>query len=105
MVRLLRFSLLFATGLAGCAARGQRVGAPGESRTSCMGLLSGDTTVFDTTQVSEKPLALSGPVPDYPMGLRLQHISGRVVLAAVIKADGRADPTSITVPVSRFRNP
>jgi len=97
MVCSARSLLLFSIGLGGCAARGSHGVASHEIRTSCIGLLSGDSTVFDTTQVSEKPRALSGPVPDYPMGLRLAHIGGRVVLAAVINADGRADASSITV--------
>ena len=41
------------------------------------------------------PVRLSMPQPEYPRGLKLQEIEGRVRLSAVIGADGR--PTQIVV--------
>ena len=70
---------------------------PAPARTSCVGLVSEDSTVFDTTQVSEKPQAISGPMVAYPDDLRRRLINGHVVLAVVINADGRPDQQSVVV--------
>jgi TonB family protein len=62
---------------------------------SCQGNPSRDTTVFDTTQVSRKPEAISGPSIRYPDELRRQGISGRVVFSVIINADGSLDQRSV----------
>jgi periplasmic protein TonB len=56
-----------------------------------------DTTVFDTTQVSQKPEITGGPPPSYPDDLRRRHISGRVVMAVVIDVHGRAELRTIQI--------
>ena len=71
--------------------------AEARSRTSCSGLLSQDTTVYDTTQVSEKPYARSGPRIEYPKDLRERRVQGHVVLAAIVAVDGKVEASSITV--------
>jgi len=64
---------------------------------SCASNPSPDTTVFDTTQVSKKPVVISGPRLSYPDELRQQGISGRVVYSLIVNTDGRADYHSIRV--------
>ena|SRR5437868_11080143 len=66
-------------------------------RTSCSGLVSHDTTVYDTTQVSEKPYVRSGPRIEYPEDLRYRRVQGHVVLAAIVGVDGKVEASSITV--------
>src|SRR5882762_3289942 len=63
----------------------------------CAGSPSSDTTVFDTTQVSQKPEIIAGPSLSYPDDLRRRGISGRVVVAAVIDVHGRAEPGTIRI--------
>jgi len=52
--------------------------------------------VYDTTHVTKKPLAISGPQVSYPDQLRQQGINGHVELAVIINADGSVD-RSVTV--------
>src|SRR6266513_1459099 len=65
--------------------------------TSCSTVLAGDTMVYDTTQVEERPAIRSGPAPRYPSDLRRRGVQGRVVLAVIINADGTADVGSLVV--------
>src|SRR5437016_940778 len=67
------------------------------SPTSCVAHLSEDTTVYDTTQVSENPIFHSGPWLDYPEALRMAGVQGSVVVVATIAPMGQADRTSIKV--------
>jgi len=86
-------------------------GAPGSSRqsadlrgrTSCSGLSNADTTVYDTTQVTERPYARTGPLLDYPDELRRRAIEGHVILSVVIAIEGMVDSSSITI-VKRDRS-
>jgi TonB family protein len=82
-----------------CATSAQRSSnSPStRGRTSCSDLTNADTTVYDTTQVTEKPFARSGPFPRYPVNLRQRGIEGSVTLSVVVNADGRVDRRSITV--------
>jgi len=68
---------------------------PPVPRTSCSGVVSTDSTVYDTIQVTERPVAYDGPILNYPSELRAAGVQGRVLLAVVIKTDGRADTRSI----------
>ena len=68
---------------------------PPVPRTSCSGIASTDTAVYDTTQVTERPVAYDGPILNYPSELRATGVQGRVVLSVVINTDGRADARSI----------
>ncbi len=83
----------------GCA--GQRSTAPERVAPmqvpSCAENPSRDTTVLDTTQVSRKPEVVSGPRIPYPDELRRQRVSGRVVYALTINADGSLDSASVDV--------
>ena len=63
--------------------------------TSCAGKPSPDSTVYDTSQVSERPIRRSGPMPIYPPSASLERIQGTVVVAVVIERDGTIDPNSV----------
>jgi TonB family protein len=81
-----------------CAQRSPNSHARGPyGRTSCSGVLSGDSTVYDSAQVTEQPVIRTGPRIEYPPAVRQERIQGRVVIAATIEPDGRPDPTSLTV--------
>jgi len=93
-----RLVLLTALSLA-CATTsgGSSDGSEPTGRTSCTPGASDDLNVYDTTQVSERPYARSGPDLEYPVRLRERHVQGRVLLSLIVNADGSVDPTSITV--------
>ena len=61
----------------------------------CNGLAVSDSTVYDTTQVTERPLLYEAPTLHYPKSARARGIEGRVMLAVTINADGQADTQSI----------
>ena len=65
--------------------------------TSCAGKLSSDSTVYDTSQVSEKPIRRSGPLPVYPDDARTEGIEGTVIVSVVINPDGKTDPASVRI--------
>jgi len=65
--------------------------------TPCAGSVSGDTTVYDTAQVEQRPLVRTARPPLYPVALRRQRIQGRVLVDATINADGTVDSQSLTV--------
>jgi TonB family protein len=65
-------------------------GAARESRTL---LGPGDSALV----VDEKPRILSGPLLHYPEFLREAHVTGRVLLAAIVDTAGRVDPATIKV--------
>ncbi len=83
----------------GCAAHPYaRPETPSAPRShSCVRNASPDTTFYDTTQVTSKPKAVSGPRLDYPEQLRRDRISGSVVYSAVVNSDGRVDRHSIRI--------
>ena len=62
--------------------------------TSCAGLAGTDSTVYDTTQVSERPSVRSAPELTYPPIERERGIEGRVIVDVVIGADGKPDQNS-----------
>jgi TonB family protein len=108
VLRFLAFCLVILVAAAILACAGAR--SPSlqsdevRGRTSCSGLSNADTTVYDTTQVTERPYARSGPRPEYPDDLRRRYIEGHVVLSVVIAVDGTVDPASITI-IKRDRTP
>ena len=83
----------------GCAAQPttRPEGPSARASRSCAASASADTTVYDTTQVTIKPKAVSGPSISYPDELRQNRISGRVTYLLVVNANGRVDRRSIKV--------
>lgn len=65
--------------------------------TSCAGLASTDTTVYDTTQVTERPSLRNAPEPWFPSLQREFGIEGRVIMAVVIGPDGAPDQRSVRI--------
>jgi TonB family protein len=78
----------------GCASAGQQFRAKPE--TSCALRQSRDSTVYDTTQVTEKPSRRGGPQPQYPASAMMEGVQGTVILAAIVEPTGIVDPSSIT---------
>jgi protein TonB len=78
-----------------CAANSRSAGTTCEAVQGSLSLA--DTTVYDTTQVTTRPLILSGPDLHYPDRARQEGIQGRVVLAVVVNADGKVEPSSVRV--------
>lgn len=87
--------LLSASFTLGCALAAG--GSTPASGTSCSGGYNSDTTVYDTTAVTERPIVRYFSQLSYPKDLREQGLQGRVVLAMVINADGSTDQTSIKI--------
>jgi TonB family protein len=56
--------------------------------TSCAGLAGSDSTVYDSSQVTERPRLLSAPELIYPGMQRELGIAGRVIVDVIIAADG-----------------
>ena len=70
------------------------VTASGHS-TFCGGMALSDSTVYDTTQVIQRPVVYDAPRLHYPAQARARGVEGRVLLAVTVNADGRPDPQSI----------
>jgi hypothetical protein len=72
--------------------------APLHPATSCAAVPpdSSDTTVYDSTNVTEKAVIRSpGPVPTYPPELQVALVEGDVLFAVVISQSGVAEPSSV----------
>jgi protein TonB len=66
--------------------------------TTCTGRPSTDTTVFDTTRVSETPKPRQHRyLPRYPEELRAAGIEGQVVVGAIVDRHGMVEPRSVRV--------
>jgi TonB family protein len=65
--------------------------------TSCETARSPDPTVYDSTELSERATARSVAEAVYPADARKHKIQGRVIVAAVVNADGTVDSSSIEV--------
>lgn len=76
---------------------GARTSGNGSPATSCAGLASTDSTVYDTTQVTERASLRSASEPWYPQIQRDLAIEGRVVLALVVGADGTPEESSLQI--------
>lgn len=62
--------------------------------TSCAGLASTDSAVYDTTEVAERARLRIAPEPAYPPLERESGIAGQVLMSAIIGPDGTAEPGS-----------
>ena len=87
-------------GALGCTA--SRVKSAGMEQlhaapTSCAAVPSADSTIYDTTQVSEKPVPRIVPLIEYPPEARKQRIQGRAVVTAIVSSDGNVEQPSIAM--------
>jgi TonB family protein len=99
-----RYPLVLLVALHGCAMGGVGVIVPAATfgtatasghSTFCGGMAASDSTVYDTTQVTERPLLYEVQPLRYPKKARARGVEGRVLLAVTINADGRPDAQSI----------
>ncbi len=88
----------------GCTQNGARLWGPGFHVQSAAGAehfcangISSDSTVYDTTQVVQRPLLYSAEEMRRPSSLRARDLEGRVLLGVIVNADGRPDAASIQV--------
>jgi len=65
--------------------------------TSCAGLASADSVVYDTTQVTERPRIRSMPLLTYPVVARRLHEGGWVAIAMIITPDGSVQQGSLRI--------
>jgi TonB family protein len=65
--------------------------------TSCAGLASSDSTVYDTSQVTERPRLRGAPELTYPGMQRDLAIGGRVIVDVIIAADGSPELPSARI--------
>src|SRR2546421_9870317 len=97
-MRFLPLLLVIALGCAGgavlvpIATLGTATGAG--HPTFCSGTAA-DSTVYDTTQVIQRPVLYHAQPLHYPSKARVRGVEGRVLLAVTINADGRPDAQSI----------
>ena len=88
--------------VAGCAASPEPIRSPVPLRaqpTSCASTTGeeSDTTVYSVRQIDEKPVFRSALKLTYPHEALHDHAQGRVVVVAVVNADGDVDSSSVTV--------
>jgi TonB family protein len=94
--------LLLVTGL-GCAGGGGVIvplatfgrATASPHPTFCGDTASSDSTVYDTTQVTQRPILYQAHPLRYPATARARGVQGRVLLAVTINPDGRAAAQSI----------
>ena len=67
------------------------------ARTSCAAAPGSDTTIYDTTQVGERPVPRSVPPAEYPAEARRRRIQGRSVVTAVVSPEGTVELPSVTI--------
>ena len=79
------------------ALGGTRRAFVNNSPTSCAPLAATDSTVYDTTQVSERPVIRVAPEVVYPPMERELLIHGRVILGLTIDTDGAPDTVAVQV--------
>ncbi len=96
----LLFLVAALAGALGCASNSRGVTAAADQTsvpraTSCAGNLAIDATVYDTTQVTERPVLRSSPQIRYPDVALRHHIAGRVVVAAVVSTIGVIDVENV----------
>ena len=65
--------------------------------TSCAGLASTDSVVYDTTQLTERPSLRTAPVRAYPPLQRELRIQGQVIMAVTIGPDGTPEQGSARI--------
>ena len=64
---------------------------------SCATVRSADSTIYDTTQITERPVPRSVPKLEYPAEARRRRIQGRAVVTAVVSPGGAVEPPSVTI--------
>jgi periplasmic protein TonB len=87
-------------GALGCSAARVSSAPPQPLRTApsaCVHVSSADSTIYDTTQVTERPVLRSMPPLEYPAEARRRGIKGRAVVSAVVNPEGKAEPLSLTI--------
>jgi TonB family protein len=65
--------------------------------TSCAGLASTDSAIYDTTQLTERPSLRGAPVPAHPVLQRELRIQGQVIMAVTIGPDGTPEQGSAQI--------
>jgi TonB family protein len=65
--------------------------------TSCAGLASADSTVYDTTQVTERPRLRTASEPWYPPLERQSGREGQVIVDVIIGRDGTPEGSSMRI--------
>lgn len=68
--------------------------------TSCAAVPGADSTIYDTTQISEQPVPRSVPKLEYPAEARRQRIHGRALVTAVVSPAGVVEPSSVAITMS-----
>ena|ERR1041385_1582657 len=68
---------------------------PGPDSVSCLQASPDDPTIYDTSQVTVRPVIRTGPVLAYPSEPRARGIQGRVVISAVVNPSGYVGETSV----------
>jgi len=72
------------------------VGGPSPAReTFCRAPALADSTVYDTTQLTQRPVLYEAQRLKYPRSLRAHGVQGVVLLAVIVNTDGRLDTASI----------
>ncbi len=94
----MRFAAFAPTLALACAAASSGPGhSVAKTGTSCAGLPSTDSAVYDTTQLNEHPRVRNGPRIEYPDWERQRGIQGRVIIGLVIEPDGAVNQDSVRV--------
>lgn len=85
--------------LAACTPPRQQLGTtkPSPIPTSCANRVNTDTSVYDSSGVSELPRARTVPHITYPPEAQRAKIHGRVMVAAIVSATGTVEPASVTI--------
>src|SRR5262249_24059431 len=91
----LSLTVLLLSALGCTTPRPELTSTPGS--TSCAGVLSADSTVYDLAQVTEKPIRRTGPAPRYPPGAEQKRVPGSVLLDAIVEPTGVVNSSLITV--------
>jgi TonB family protein len=87
-------------GMAACASSGTPIRSPQPLRTaptSCISTIGVDTTVYDVREIDEKPVFRTALKLTYPREALHSHAQGRVVVTAIVNADGDVDQSSVKV--------
>lgn len=71
--------------------------------TSCAAVRSTDSTIYDTSQVTERAVPRSVPQLEYPAEARQHRVQGRPVVTAVVSAEGAVELPSVTITTSAHR--
>jgi len=89
----------FACVLLACAtsANVASAGAADTHTGRCTERPSADTTVYDTTQITQRPKLRQHPIIRYPPGPQQMNVQGRVELSLIINRDGSVDSTGVQV--------